>query len=86
MVILVDDGIATWATMIASIHALRASGLKKLIIAVPVAPPGIVKELTKIIDELVVIYTPSPFLAVGEYYQDFREVSDDEGKEYVEEA
>ncbi len=85
-VILIDDGIATGATMIATIHALRASGIKKLIIALPVAPPGIVKELNKLADVLVIIYTPSPFLAVGEHYQDFRQVSDDEVKEYLEEA
>ena len=84
--ILIDDGIATGATMIATIHALRASGIKKLIIALPVAPPGIVKELDKLADELVIIYTPSPFLAVGEHYQDFRQVSDDEVKKYLEEA
>ncbi|HEY7535448.1 MAG TPA: phosphoribosyltransferase [Thermodesulfobacteriota bacterium] len=86
VVILIDDGIATGATMIATIHALRVSRITKLIVAVPVAPPKIVEELTKLADELIVIHTPSPFFAVGEHYLDFRQVTDEEVKKYLEEA
>ena len=83
-VILIDDGVATGATMIASICALKASGVKKLIVAVPVAPPEIVEELSRLADELIIPYTPSPFIAVGVHYSDFRQVSDEEVKEGIE--
>ncbi|HEX3033746.1 MAG TPA: phosphoribosyltransferase [Thermodesulfobacteriota bacterium] len=85
-VILIDDGVATGATMIATIRALRASGIKKLVVAVPVAPEEIIEELSGLADELVVLYTPSPFIAVGMHYSDFRQVSDAEVKEYLEKA
>jgi putative phosphoribosyl transferase len=79
-VILIDDGIATGATMIATIRALRASNVKELIVAVPVAPPDIVKEFSKLADELIALYTPYPFFAVGAHYIDFSRVSDEEVK------
>lgn len=85
-IILIDDGVATGATMIATIRALRATGVKKIIVAVPVAPPEIIEELSGLADELVALYTPSPFIAVGVYYIDFRQVSDEEVKRYLEEA
>lgn len=85
-VILIDDGVATGATMIASIRALKASGVKRVVVAVPVAPPEIIEELSELADELVVLYTPSPFIAVGVHYSDFRQVSDEEVKGYLEEA
>ncbi|HSE83413.1 MAG TPA: phosphoribosyltransferase, partial [Thermodesulfobacteriota bacterium] len=85
-VILIDDGVATGATMIATIHALRASRIKKLVVAVPVAPEEIIEELTSLADELVVLYTPSPFIAVGMHYSDFKQVSDEEVKDYLEKA
>ncbi|MCI0454348.1 MAG: phosphoribosyltransferase [Candidatus Dadabacteria bacterium] len=85
-VILIDDGVATGATMIATIHALRTSRVSRLIVAVPVAPLNIVEELAKVSDELVVMYTPTPFFAVGEHYDDFRQVSDEEVKKYLEEV
>ncbi len=84
--ILIDDGIATGATIMATIHALRASSVKKLIVAVPVAPPEIIGELSRLADDLVVLYTPSHFIAVGVYYLDFRQVSDEEVKQYMEKA
>jgi putative phosphoribosyl transferase len=84
VVMLIDDGVATGATMIATIHALRASGVKKLIVAVPVAPSEIVGVLSRLVDDLVILYTPSPFVAVGVYYLDFRQVSDEEVKGYLE--
>lgn len=85
-IILIDDGIATGATMMATIRALRTSGVKKLIVAVPVAPHEIIRGLSRLTDKLVVLYTPSSFIAVGVYYVDFRQVSDDEVKVYIERA
>ncbi len=85
-VILIDDGIATGATMKTTIRALRASGVKKLIVAVPVAPPQVIEEFSGLADELVVIYAPSYFFAVGAHYVDFTQVSDEEVREYLEKA
>lgn len=76
--ILVDDGVATGATVIAAIRALRQLEVERLVVAVPVAPPETAKILRSLADELVVLATPAMFWAVGEFYQDFEPVSDDE--------
>jgi predicted phosphoribosyltransferase/dienelactone hydrolase len=85
-IILIDDGIATGATMIATIRALKASDFKELIVAVPVAPSEVIEEFSKLVDELVVLYAPYPFYAVGAHYSDFTQVSDEEVREYLEKA
>ena len=85
-VILIDDGIATGATMIASIRAIKASRVKELVVAVPVAPHQIIEQLTGLADKLVILHTPSPFIAVGVHYLDFRQVSDKEVKKYLDES
>jgi predicted phosphoribosyltransferase len=77
-VILVDDGVATGSTVIAAIGALRRKGVERLVAAVPVAPPDTAATLRGLVDELVVLATPSPFHAVGLFYEDFAQVSDDE--------
>jgi putative phosphoribosyl transferase len=77
-IILVDDGIATGATMKAAISTLKEEGLKKLVVAVPVAPPTTVKELEHMVDEVVCLQTPVDFMAVGGYYQDFTQVTDED--------
>jgi putative phosphoribosyl transferase len=77
-VILVDDGIATGATIEAAIAALREGNPKKMIIAVPVAPPQAVGRLKHQIDDFVVLSTPESFLAIGEFYSSFPQVSDEE--------
>ena len=77
-VILVDDGVATGATMKSAITALKEDNLKKLIVALPVAPPGVVKELEQMVDIFICIETPFDFMAVGSYYHDFTQVSDEE--------
>ena len=77
-VILVDDGVATGATMRVAIKALREGGVHKLVIAVPVAPPDTCEILSREVDELVCPYRPSPFHAIGLWYEDFPQVSDEE--------
>jgi putative phosphoribosyl transferase len=77
-VILVDDGVATGATVIAAVRALRQHGVDRLVLAVPVAPPDTAERLRAMVDELVVLDTPDEFWAVGAFYDDFNQVSDDE--------
>jgi len=75
-VILVDDGIATGASLLAGIHALRELRPAKIVIAVPVAPPASVQRLAYEVDEVVCVATPEPFRAVGMFYDDFSQVED----------
>lgn len=77
-VIVVDDGLATGSTMMAALHALRARKPRRLICAVPVAPPETIERVRASCDEVVCLETPSTFYAVGQFYQDFQQVSDDE--------
>jgi putative phosphoribosyl transferase len=85
-VIIVDDGIATGASMLAAVRALRAAGPAKIVVAVPVAPPVAYRQLAQVADDVVCIEVPSSFLAVGEYYSDFRQTSDDEVRRLLAEA
>ncbi len=85
IVIPVDDGVATGATMKAAISTLKAEDISKLILALPVAPPVTAEELRQIVDELVCLETPSDFIAVGSYYQDFNQVTDKEVLEILRE-
>lgn len=77
-VILVDDGIATGSTVEAAIKYLRKKEAKKVILAVPVAPLDNVEELEALADEFVAIDTPREFYAVGQFYKDFPQTSDEE--------
>jgi putative phosphoribosyl transferase len=77
-IILVDDGIATGATVRAALKALRRKGPKALILAIPVAPLEAVEELGKEVDEVVCLWTPEPFFAIGLHYVDFHQISDNE--------
>lgn len=84
IVVLVDDGIATGATMLASAQWIKnKQHCKKLVIAVPVAPREILDELNQVADEVIVLYPPLSFEAVGQFYQDFSQVSDNEVKEIM---
>jgi putative phosphoribosyl transferase len=78
IVIVVDDGLATGATMISALHALKAKGTQKLICAVPVAPPDTVEKVRGYCDEVVCLETPFNFYAVGQFYADFPQVEDEE--------
>lgn len=78
IVIVVDDGLATGSTMIAALHALRAKSPKKLVCAVPVAPPDTLDKVSPYADEMVCLSAPSMFYAVGQFYQSFPQVSDEE--------
>ena len=77
-VISVDDGIATGSTLLATIKLARAKGATKVIIAAPVGPPSAIKKLREAADEVVCLDIPPEFNAVGQYYQEFGQVSDEE--------
>ena len=77
-VLLVDDGVATGATMKAAVATLKREGLAKLVVAVPVAPPSTAREIAPTVDEWVCLDTPAWFAAVGQFYRDFTQVEDDE--------
>lgn len=78
VVIVVDDGLATGSTMIAALHALRAKHPQKLVCAVPVAPPDTLAKVSPYADEVVCLSAPEMFYAVGQFYQNFPQVSDEE--------
>jgi predicted phosphoribosyltransferase len=78
VVIAVDDGLATGATMIAALHALRARNPQRLICAVPVAATAAVEKVRPYADELVCLYAPEYFYAVGQFYRSFPQVDDAE--------
>ena len=86
VVILVDDGIATGATMLAAVKWLKEKHYcKRLVVAVPVAPleSSILEKLNQIADKVIVIFTPYDFAAVGQFYEHFDQVSDKEVKEIM---
>lgn len=76
--IVVDDGLATGATMIAALHAVRARRPARLICAVPVASPDSLARVRPYADEIVCLQAPADFYAVGQAYRDFRQIEDDE--------
>jgi predicted phosphoribosyltransferase len=82
-VILVDDGLATGSTMRAAATALRLRRPARIVIAVPAAPPETCEELRREADEVVCAITPDPFFAVGQWYDDFRQTTDDEVRELL---
>ncbi len=84
--IVVDDGIATGATMRAALAALRKREPGEIILAVPVAAPDALAEIEPLVDRIVVLETPRPFLAVGAHYIDFSQVDDDEVTEMLKSA
>jgi len=82
-VIVVDDGVATGSTLKAALRLLRNKGAKKVIVAVPVGPPDTIRELEKLADRVVCLQTPEPFYAIGQFYKDFAQTSDEEVTELL---
>ena len=78
VVIVVDDGIATGATTRAALQAIRNRKPKELVLAVPVAPPDTITQLSREVDALICLETPELFGAIGYFYRDFQQVSDQE--------
>ena len=78
IVIVVDDGLATGSSMIAALHGLRERGPAELVCAVPVAPPHTVQRIRPYADSVLCLETPEGFRAVGQFYDDFDQVTDDE--------
>ena len=85
-VILVDDGLATGATMRAAVAAVRQDKPARLIVAVPVAPADTVDMLRQQVDEIVCLAEPMNFMAIGIWYADFSQVSDDEVRQILAQA
>jgi predicted phosphoribosyltransferase len=85
-VIVVDDGLATGSTMKAAVAALRRLDPKQIVVAVPTAAPQTCAELKELADECVCASTPARFSAVGNWYRDFRQTTDGEVQELLEEA
>ena len=86
IVIVVDDGLATGATMISALHALRARKPAHLICAVPVAPPDTLEKIEGYADEVVCLQAPAFFQAVGQFYADFPQVDDSEVEAVLKQA
>ena len=86
VVILVDDGLATGSTMRAAVAALRLEGPSRVVVAVPVAAPDVCDAFQAVADEIVCTATPVPFHAVGLWYEDFTQTTDDEVRDLLERA
>jgi putative phosphoribosyl transferase len=82
-VLLVDDGVATGATFIASALAIRSLQPRRLVGVIPVGPPSTIREVRAHVDELVVLMTPDPFYAVGNFFTDFTQVEDRDVIQYL---
>ena len=86
-VILIDDGLATGATMRAAAEALKQMGPSKLVIAVPVAAPQTCEEFSRdVADEVICVATPEPFQAVGMWYENFGQTSDEEVRQLLDKS
>jgi predicted phosphoribosyltransferase len=83
IVILVDDGLATGSTMRAAVAALKQQQPARVVVAVPVASPETCEDLRREADEVVCLVTPEPFYAVGLWYQDFSQTTDEEVRALV---
>jgi putative phosphoribosyl transferase len=86
VVIVVDDGIATGYTMKAALASVRKKGAKSVVVAIPVGPPSTIRELEQMADHVVCLYMPEVFYAIGQFYEDFSQTTDDEVKELLKRA
>ena len=85
-VVLIDDGLATGSTMKAAVEAVRALSPARIIVAVPVGSPDTCREFAGIADEIVCARRPEHFAAVGQWYDDFRQTTDEEVRELLQTA
>ena len=83
VVILVDDGLATGATMRAAAAALRKQGVAKIVVAVPVGAPETCREIELEVDETICVAMPASFHGVGQFYEDFSQTTDEEVRELL---
>jgi len=85
-VLLIDDGLATGATMRAAVRALRQHNPEKIVVAVPTAPPETCAEFKKIVDEIICVTTPRMFMGVGGAYRDFSQTTNQQVRDMLEKA
>lgn len=85
-VIVVDDGIATGSTMKAALASVRKRGAKTIIAAAPVCPPSTIKELAKEADQIICVHSPEYFSAIGQFYENFEQTTDEEVIEILSES
>ena len=85
-VVIVDDGIATGNTMLAAIKSVKLKKPSEIILAIGVAPPDTVRKLSKEADQVVCLGTPEPFYAIGEFYENFEQVEDEEARSIMVEV
>src|SRR5581483_10575688 len=78
VVLVVDDGVATGATAVASVRSVKAAGAARTVLAVPVGPPATLERLRQEADDVICLYVDPDFWAVGQYYDEFEQVSDEE--------
>jgi predicted phosphoribosyltransferase len=83
-VAVVDDGVATGSTVRACLQMLRETDARRIVLAVPVGPPDTIHELQELADEVICLETPSSFTGVGQFYERFDQVSDEEAMAYLE--
>ena len=86
--IIIDDGIATGNTIRVTAEMVRAHHPKKVVVAIPVAPPSAIKSLeaSSFVDDVICLYTPRDFMAVGQFYEFFNQVSDEEAIKLLQES
>ncbi len=85
-VLLVDDGMATGATMRAAAEAVREHKPSKIVVAVPTGSKSAVAEVSKLVDQVICLVSPAEFYAVGQFYRNFAQTSDEEVREYLDQA
>jgi predicted phosphoribosyltransferase len=85
-VILVDDGLATGATMVAAIKALRQHQAGRIVVAVPIASPETCDQMRAYVDDVICAVTPEPFYAVGLWYENFSQTSDEEVRQLLKQT
>lgn len=85
-VVLVDDGLATGSTMRAAVLALRQQSPERIVVGVPVASPEVCAQFRAEVDDIICVATPEPFYAVGYWYQDFSQTTDDEVRDLLRQA